>query len=303
MGNKIKYVKHKYIDKQLWDNCVNNSVNRFIYAQSWYLDIISENWDAIIYDNYSAVMPVIWKKKYRLRYVYQPIYMQQTGIFFTEKLTISEILKFIEIVNKKFLKIDINFNYANKLPKNISFKIRTNYILDLNCTYENLYSNFNKNTKRNIKKAQKKNLTIVNNATAEEHIEFKKLNLESDVPDFVFTRFKKIINYCKQNNCAEQYLVKNEKEEIISSVFLPIDGNRIYYLQATSNNEGKSKAAAFMIINTIIEKYAGTNIVLDFEGSMIPGVARFFHGWGAVQQNYFHYSHKMFPIPNFLIKK
>jgi len=44
---------------------------------------VAENWDALVEDDYTAVMPLPWKKKYSFRYVYQPLNCQQLGIFTT----------------------------------------------------------------------------------------------------------------------------------------------------------------------------------------------------------------------------
>ncbi|MEI9956106.1 MAG: hypothetical protein WDM90_07350 [Ferruginibacter sp.] len=34
-----------------------------IYAQSFYLDAMAANWDAIVFNDYEAVMPLTWKKE------------------------------------------------------------------------------------------------------------------------------------------------------------------------------------------------------------------------------------------------
>ncbi|OIP03307.1 MAG: hypothetical protein AUJ97_04685 [Bacteroidetes bacterium CG2_30_32_10] len=60
---EIRYLKHKEIDKDKWDNCIEKAFNGIIYAYSWYLDIVSENWDALIEDDYKTVFPLTQKKK------------------------------------------------------------------------------------------------------------------------------------------------------------------------------------------------------------------------------------------------
>ena len=76
--------------------------------------------------------------------------------------------------------------------------------------------------------------------------------------------------------------------------------NRITYLLAVSNTEGKDSSAMFMLIDTIILKEAGKEKVLDFEGSRIEGVARLYRGFGAKYHPY--YILKKFR-PSFLIGK
>ena len=56
----------------------------------------------------------------------------------------------------------------------------------------------------------------------------------------------------------------------------------------------------FMIINELIKENAGKDILLDFEGSQIEGIARFYKGFGAINQPY--YVLKKFR-PGFLVGK
>ena len=63
-GAVPSFLKHDKIDKVKWDNCISRSVNGHIYARSWYLNIVSPDWDALIEGDYEAVMPLTWKRKF-----------------------------------------------------------------------------------------------------------------------------------------------------------------------------------------------------------------------------------------------
>ena len=86
---EIAYLTYQQINKSKWDDCINKSINKLIYAESFYLDTITENWDAIVLNDYEAVMPLIWKKKFGIKYLYQPAFLQQAGIFVSKKIKIS----------------------------------------------------------------------------------------------------------------------------------------------------------------------------------------------------------------------
>jgi hypothetical protein len=62
----ITYLKHTEIDKYKWDACITRASNSLVYAYSWFLDVVSPNWDALILDDYTAVMPITHRKKYFL---------------------------------------------------------------------------------------------------------------------------------------------------------------------------------------------------------------------------------------------
>ena len=43
----------------------------------------------------------------------------------------------------------------------------------------------------------------------------------------------------------------------------------------------------FFLVNELIKKHAATNKILDFEGSKVEGVYRFYKGFGAGLRSYY----------------
>jgi hypothetical protein len=77
----INYIKHKDVDTEKWDRCIEQSVNGIIYAFSWYLDIVCDEWDALVDDDYESVFPLVKRKKFGINYIYPPFFTQQLGLF------------------------------------------------------------------------------------------------------------------------------------------------------------------------------------------------------------------------------
>ena len=63
----IKFVQHKNVDTDKWDECIKKSVNSLPYAFSWYLDIVVEHWDALVLNDYEAVFPLPSKQKISIK--------------------------------------------------------------------------------------------------------------------------------------------------------------------------------------------------------------------------------------------
>jgi hypothetical protein len=68
----IIYLERHEIDISKWDRCIVNAPNGLIYARSFYLDAMAENWSALVSDDYQYVMPLTWNKKFGIKYLYQP---------------------------------------------------------------------------------------------------------------------------------------------------------------------------------------------------------------------------------------
>ena len=81
MKKQIDIISSSSINREKWNNCIRNSSNPIIYAYSYYLDHIAENWHGVIVNDYEAVLPIPWKRKFGIRYCYHIPFVQQLGIF------------------------------------------------------------------------------------------------------------------------------------------------------------------------------------------------------------------------------
>ena len=80
-ANQLYYIPQKQIDKKKWDHCIESAENGLIYGYSFYLDHMAGQWDGIVLGDYQAVMPLPWKKKFGIKYIYQPFLVAQGGVF------------------------------------------------------------------------------------------------------------------------------------------------------------------------------------------------------------------------------
>lgn len=285
----IQYLTYQNINKQKWDNCIQNSVNHLIYSESWYLDIVCpDKWNALVLGDYEVVMPLPLKSKLGLTYVQQPIWTQQLGVFSTTEITPKLINTFLQALPKKLAMVSLNLNEHNFIE---AYKLapKTNLIADLNKTYEELKTNFSSNTKRNCNKAAKSNLTTdLSSKDVAGFINFFKTNIQNPISDYHYNTLQKLVEYAVDNNKGFIALVKLD-DEIIAASFILKSENRLIYRTGTSNPKGKEVNAMFLLVNEIIEQNANTNYKLDFEGSELEGVARFYKGFGALNFPYYYY--------------
>ncbi|RLD62641.1 MAG: hypothetical protein DRJ01_05795, partial [Bacteroidetes bacterium] len=172
---EIIHLKHNEIDKLKWDKCIIRSYNGIIYAFSWYLDVISSDWEALIVGDYDIIFPIIPKQKFFINYLYQPLFTQQLGVFSYKKLNSKIIEEFINAIPKKYIFFEINLNTFNNISNN-KYKItqKVTHELDLIRPHEKLVQNYSTNTKRNINKAKKNDLKVFRKIPVKEFIAFKQ---------------------------------------------------------------------------------------------------------------------------------
>ena len=271
----IHYIEHKDIDFKKWDSCVSNSLNRLIYGFSWYLDVVCDDWDALVYNDYEAVFPLPKRKKWGVEYIYQPFFCQQLGVF--SKMEV-EIEFFLNCIPKKFKYLELNVGSSN------SFVIQenSNYELAIVKTVE---SQFSKNTSRNISKAKASNLSLVSNVSPEQHISLFNTNLSKlGITHKELDVYIRLCYILITNNTGKIYAVLDEFNNLVASSLIAIDGQRIYYLNGAANQEGRKVGASHWMVSEIMKNYPGK--IFDFEGSNIDGVARFYEGFGAKKTSY-----------------
>ena len=110
--SSIVYIKNIDINKHKWDACITNAGNGLIYAYSFYLDEMAKNWDALVMNDYEAVMPVTWNKKYGIYYLYQPFLCASLGVF-GNNLTSKIVHSFFKKIPAHFKYWDIYLNAAD----------------------------------------------------------------------------------------------------------------------------------------------------------------------------------------------
>src|SRR5436190_23026543 len=105
----IGHLRHKEIDKASWDARLMRCSNRVWYMQSWVLDIASPDWEALVDEASGAIMPLTWRRKFGVDYLFQPYGLQQQGVF-APHLDDALSAAFLAAVPKRFAYWDIYLN-------------------------------------------------------------------------------------------------------------------------------------------------------------------------------------------------
>ena len=304
---KISYLSHAGIDKLKWDRCIETAANGLIYASSFYLDAMSDNWDALILNDYEVVMPLVWKKKYGFNYLYQPFFIGSLGIFgnVSDK-TVNQLLN--AIPNQfKYADIDFKENIINpeKITlKNAQLKKRNNFLLDLNKKYPEIYKDYKRLATRMIKKAAENKVEIIKNCEHFEVIEFYEKNYKNEHKNIKSRDYKRLLaatNIAFEKGKAATWLAKKNGETIASYMILK-DEKFIYSLIGGSNQQGKKYGAFYLLTDAAIKDHAATKRIFRFEGSDKKGIAFFNNQFHPAPVHYYHLKLNRLPWPVKLLK-
>ncbi len=295
---KILHLRHNQIDRIKWDATIAQSLCDLPYAYSWYLDVVCPMWEALATEDYAFVMPLPLKKKWGISYLIHPIWVQQLGIFSAQEVT-SEIFNAFRC-RIPYLVYDFNINYLNSRVSCLVSSHKTNLIIPCNKNIDPIRKQYTTNTRRNITKTNKCGLEI-REASIDEFValwqtenQSMRSDLHTTIRPLVEAAFKSrdAINCVSKVDIAEGNFTPHlfgvyREGRLVASLFGIQTRTRFIYLIPVSNREGKECCAMFALVDHILETICcPQGLTFDCEGSMIEGVARFYRGFGAVEQPY-----------------
>ena len=295
MHNLI-YIKRKDLDVARWDNCIAEASNGLIYAYSYYLDAVCDNWDALVWGPYEAVMPLPWRKKWGIKYVYQPPFLQKLGIFGKE-INATYVQAFFEKAAEAFSLV--HYNTAQPAPGKAQKELE-NFFLDLSTGYQTIHKNYSSECVKNIRKALARGCTFTLDINAAEVIAFFKNaygQLHPQLGDPDYQRFKNLVHACQTKGSVLLAGVKDEKENKLFCAALFKDAKRLYYVLGAPSAEGRQKRAPYFFIDAVLQQHSGQPLLFDFEGSVIPSVASFYKKFSPAAETYYEVKINRRPPP------
>ncbi len=286
----IKYLKHNEIDKQKWDKCIRESFNGNVYGWSWYLDIVHQNWEALVENDYERLFPLTGNSRFGVHYLFQPFFAQQLGIFSRTILSAEIVGTFVEAIPKHFKHIQIRLNTHNRTDS-IPYESFThlNHELDLIHSYERLQKKYSSNTKRNLKKAEEAKLNIVPNIRPEDIVEMFRKNRGRTIShwnDREYNRLIKLVYAGIYRSQAKLYGAYTPENQLCGGAIFVKSHGKLVFLFSGATDFGRETHALNLIIDHVIREYSSGPLVLDFEGSDNPNLARFYKGFGSKETTY-----------------
>lgn len=279
----IGYLRNNEINRELWDNCIKNSPECKPYGFSWYLDIMSPGWEALTEDQYNSVFPVPGFRKYGIRYIATPNFLQQLGLYSNDRPAGRTINEFIDHLPHFYWLVDLCT--AQKIEReHFNVAIRQNYVLDLSMSYDKLRENFTAHCRRNIEKSGKQITEITGDIRPAELTVLFQENAGSKIKGIKqrdYQRLIELMDFCIRNKKGKILGVRTTGRKVIYGIFVLETEGRMTMLFVVNTGESRERRTGYYVVNELIKESAGTGKILDFAGSSIPSIASFMESFGS----------------------
>jgi hypothetical protein len=273
MGNQIHYIKHNNIDFSKWDQLVQTSKLGTVYSYSWWLSTFSE-WDLIILNDYQAGIVVPKVSVILGNKMYQPNFVQQC-LWLGEMPDDALLITISKLIESKTILAHFNSNL--KLP--LSTKTRKNQVLNIQEISE-VKKHYSKSLSKNIKNNKPK-VSITENQNVQLTIDkytdaYGSFNTQLTHQDY--SNLKKL-SVSNPDNFINLTISLNDID--VAGLLFAKGKNRLHYILGAPTLQGRKVNAISIGINYIIETYGDSYPILDFEGSSIPSVHKFYKSFGS----------------------
>ncbi len=237
-------------------------------------------------------MPLVFRKKIGINYIYPPYFTQQLGVFSCEIITTKKLKEFLNSIPKHFKYIEMHVNNENIFNVEQSYKLikNKNHLINLNTDYDSLSAEYSENLLRNLKKSGKYNVKIIENIKPDYIIDLFRKNKGREFKHLKnknYKRLNRLIYELINKGLVKTYGVYSTENNLSAGAIFLFYQNRVIFLFSAINEHARKIYAMPKIIDNLIKNFSNNQLILDFEGSNDYNLARFYKSFGSKEVNYY----------------
>lgn len=287
---KIQRIKRKDLDVEKYSRALENAMNYRIYAEYWYLDVLTnEKWECLVYGDYEVIMPIPLQFKLGIKFVLQPTYCQQLGVFYRDEIS-NELFSEFEKKLHSYRVRAYHFNEENFERFTPKGEKRVNHLLDLSKSYPITFNDFKKDRKKDIRRCEKLNFQLDDNLNIRSFFLLRELEYAELVKRTNVSLTKRVIETLVKNEKMKSFSLKDCNGNLISICLLTFSKSRVILQFSARNKSQETKGSFAYLMALLIDRFSNQEFILDFEGSSIQGIATFNESFGSEKKYYIHYS-------------
>jgi hypothetical protein len=280
----IRYIQHKEIDKKKWDACIDGSPEGNIFVRSFYLDAVCDAWCGLVLNDYEAVFPLAPGSKYRIAYLFQPFFSRYFGTYAGKAAGAGLQRDFFNAIPDEYRYIEFCLPEGQEAPADFEQTERKYQLLSLGEAYKKLYEGYSENAKRSIKKAVKAGAGVEWGINPAAVVELFRNTKGKELEVFDAGDYRNLLRLMKASadeEHAESIAVYDAEKRLCAAAFFMRYRNRYVFLKSGVTEYGKNHGCMHLLFDAFIKKNAGGEMFLDFGGSSVESVARFYKNFGA----------------------
>jgi len=279
-----------------------------IFQENWWLDAVAPNsWDEVGIEEGSTLVgrfPFVYLKSFGLTRLVQPQLTQTLGPWISElALDNNNQLSYEHKTYKDLIHLlpkhdEFHQNFNPVISNWLAFywedfKQTTRYTYTLsdlsNTNY--LFSNLPKKLKWAIRKATD-SLVVIENANIDRILDLATQTYSRQNLKLPYKRevLHNIFNAVSVNASGKAVMIVDEWGNDLCGGYVVGDERRSYLLVSGQNPNFRGNGAGELLHWELIREASKFSQIFDFEGSMLPGVERFYRQFGAAQEQYFSVS-------------
>ncbi len=275
-----------------------------VYTAGWWLDEVTRAaWGAVVVPDgrggYAAALPVPLRRRWRglgHTEAFQPFFTQQLGVLSAPAAAASSAADALAAAPDAALLLAAlpaglraygQLHYSNRLavpPPGFTVGGRLTHHLALTPGYAALAAGFQQNHRRNLKKAQALVISTENEAAAQVIALFRATKgaaLPAVKPRHYALLGRLAAGLHERRQLRVLVARAPDTAELLAGGVFAQDARQLIYLVGGVSAAGRAVGAMHAVIDGLLRAEAGHGRLLDFEGSMVESVARFYAGFGA----------------------
>lgn len=291
----LRYLRHTALDLAAWDACVAAAEQVVPYAQTQWLSVTNAGaCDAVVEldeatGRYLSLLPVPVQRRPWGREALQPPFTQQLGLLTTAASRHRDAGEYLALLAGRFARLHLQLNDANpaptRLPAGWQLTERVTYHLPLDAPHETLQADYCSDYRRRLRRGQNA-LSVREVPEVGPIIDLFLREKGDSISGLKPEYYRRLQELSRRLNEPGQGLLlaayAADTGEFLAGALFVRYRSRLVYLFAAASAAGKKAGAPVLLLDEAIRRYAGTaGLVLDFEGGMIPSIARFFANFGA----------------------
>ena len=272
-----------------------------LFSQPWHLDAVcvDGSWDVALVEKAGKIvasMPYFLKTKGPFRHIAMPWLTKTMGPYINQDFKHSKKAQSIvkELIEQLPEVAHFNQNLHSDITDWLPFHWKGyqqttsyTYIIEGLQDLDTIFKNFDSDYRNNKIKKAKIAIQVNHEGSIDDFyrimkMSFDRQDLKLNIPLSFLKNYDTILD---QHQSRKIFFARDESGRIHSTLYLVWDSTRAYYHIAGDDPELRNSGAGILLTWEAIQyasKVLGLN-VFDFEGSMIPGVAKVRRKFGAKQ--------------------